>query len=146
MTTDDVEDVLDLTQTREETQLSASPPKYKLMTICNKEARTSLTLTFAHGKHVFALAVITSVQENTLLAETVESIQKDEKNSLSTIMMQEMALAVELIKHASSGITTLWTETSSPLGAAQCRNLCKSPSGPPLDPMDATAAKMQRLG
>ena len=65
-----------------------------------------MTLTPAHGKHVFALAVITSVEDNTLCAETVETIQKEEKNKLAMAMLQEMTLAVDLIKHASVGVAT----------------------------------------
>ena len=137
-TTEDVEDGLDAMQTLMGTNLSASPPEYRLVSICNKEARSSLTLTPAHGKHVFALAVVTSIQDNTLCAETVETIQKDEKNSLTMTMRQEMALAVDLIKHASTGVATPWTDTTSPLCAPPCRALSKSPTGPELEPIEPT--------
>ena len=56
--TNDVEDML------EETQQSAKQ-KYKMITMCNKDNRSTLMLTPSHGKHVFALAVITAVQWNT---------------------------------------------------------------------------------
>ena len=82
VTTEDVEDALDMPASNAAEHSPSMPPtKYKLVSICSKGARTSLTLTPAHGKHVFALAVITSVQDNTLYAETVEQIQKDEKQS-----------------------------------------------------------------
>ena len=80
--TDDVEDVLNTTQTQAENKLSVPPPKYQLVSICSRESRSSLMLTPAHGKHAFALALITSVQDNTLCAETVETIQKDEKKTI----------------------------------------------------------------
>ena len=144
--TEDVEDVLDMPH------LSVPPPdskaaensKYKLLSMCSKEARTSLTLTPAHGKHVFALAIITSVQDNTLCAETVETIQADEKNRLTMTMRQEMTLAVDLIKHTSLGITAPWTDTTSPLKAPSCRVLGKSPTAPELDPIEPTKAKIPR--
>ena len=121
-------------------QLSASLYQY-----APKGARTSLTLTPAHGKHVFALAVITSAQENTLYAETVEQIQKDEQKNLVMAMRQEMALAVDLIKHTSIGIAAPWTEETSPLAASSCRVLGESPTGPDLDPIEPTQAKIPRL-
>ena len=150
VTTDDVQDVLQLPQLgvtppTAEQSLSVSPPKYKLLSICSKEARTSLTLTPSHGKHVFALAVITSVQDNILCAESVETIQKDDKDKLSMIMQQEMALAVDLIKHASGGTPTPWTDTTSPLTAASCRVLGKSPSGPELEAIEAHTGKKARF-
>ena len=144
--TDDIEDVMDTPQLQEEKKLSVSPPKYQLVSICNKEARTSLMLSPAHGKHVFALAVITSVQDNTLFAETVKTIQKDEKDSLSVTMRQEMAWAIGLMKHASVGITTPWNDAISPLAAPRCRSLGKNPTGPQLDPMESTSTKISRPG
>ena len=153
VTTEDVEDVLDMPQlsvsppesNAAKHLLSVPSPKYKLLSICSKEARTSLTLTPAHGKHVIALAVITSMQDNTLCAETVETIQKDEKDRLTMTMRQEMALAVDLIKHTSVGVATPWTDATSPLGAPSCRALGKSPTGPDLDPVEPTQAKIARL-
>ena len=100
----------------------------------------------AHGKHFFALAVITSVQDNTIFAETVETIQKDEKDTLSMTMRQEIALVMGLMKHASVRITTPWNDTISPLAAPRCRSLVKSPTSPQLDPMESTPAKIPRLG
>ncbi len=83
------------------------------------------------------------VEDNTLCAETVETI--DEKNSLAMTMQQEMAVAVQLIKHAEVGIATPWDDTTSPLGAPPCRALSQSPTGPELDPIKATDAKIPRL-
>ena len=85
------------------------------------------------------------MQDNTLYAETVETIQKDEKNNLVMTMRQEMALAVDLIKHTSVGIAAPWTEETSPLAASSCRALGKSPTGPDLDPIEPTQAKIPRL-
>jgi hypothetical protein len=118
--------------------------KYKLVSICNKEARTSLTLTPAHGKHVFALALITSAQQQTLFAETIETVQKDDKDKLSMIMQQEMALAVQLIKQTAKSKAVSWTETISPIAASRCRALGKSPTGPSMDPLEAPPAKVPR--
>ena len=139
------EDIDDALESDAEMQLGVPPPKYKLISLCSKEARTSYLLTPTHGKHVFALAVITSVQDNTLFAESVETIQKDEKNSSLMTMLQEMTLAVELMKHASAGVTTPWTDVISPLAAPRCRVLGKSPRGPQLDSMDNTPAQIPRL-
>ena len=139
VTTDDVEDVL---------HPSGVPPpakKYKLMSMCSKEGRTSLILTPAHGKPVFALALITSVQGDTLFAETVEAIQKDDKDKLMTTMRQEMTLAVELMRHVAGGKPTAWNDMSSPLAASRCRSLGRSPTGPELDPIDAQSAKSRRI-
>ena len=146
VTTDDVEDVLEgmdnlgVTSPKKQEAIA----KYKLVSICNKEARTSLTLTPAHGKHVFALALITSAQQQTLFAETIETVQKDDKDKLSMIMQQEMALAVQLIKQTAKGKAVSWTETISPIAASRCRALGKSPTGPSMDPLEASPAKVPR--
>ena len=53
--TDDVEDVLDTSEA------ACTPPAketYKMITMCNKDNRSTLMLTPSHGKHVYALAVI----------------------------------------------------------------------------------------
>ena len=144
VTTEGVEDVIELTPQKKE-ELCAPPPKWKLVSLCTKNARTSLTLTPAHGKPAFALAVITSVQDNTLYTETIEAIQMDDKTSLTMRMQQEMTVAVDLIKHAATGVATPWSDTTSPLGAAACRKLSYSPTGPELDPIQPSATKIPRL-
>ena len=55
------EDIDDALESDAEMKLGVPPPKYKLISLCSKEARTSYRLTPTHGKHVFALAVIISV-------------------------------------------------------------------------------------
>ena len=121
-----------------------SPPKYTLVSLCSKHARTSLTLTPAQSKHVFAVAVITGVQEQTLYAESVETVQKDDKESLATTMRQEMSLAVDLLNHAAKGNAASWTDGISPLAAPSCRALGRSPTGPELEPFTPSPAKKAR--
>ena len=67
--TEDIGDALELDA---EMKLGVPPPNYKLISLCSKKARTSYLLTPTHGKHIFAVAVITSVQDSTLFAESVD--------------------------------------------------------------------------
>ena len=142
VTTEDVEDVLDQNPAIKD---ASQGRKYILVTTCSKSARTSLILTPSHGKSVFAVAVITAMQGNILCAESVEAVQLDDKTALSTTMMQEMSLAVDLVTHTSTGVATPWSDATSPLGGSSCRILSKSPTGPPLDPLEPTVAKKARL-
>ena len=72
-------------------------------------------------------------------------LSEDEKNNFVMTMRQEMALPVDLIKHTSVGIAAPWTEETSPLAASSRRALGKSPTGPDLDPIAPTQAKIPRL-
>ena len=138
VTTEDVEDVLDQNPAISD---ASQGVKYTLVTTCSKGARTSLTLTPSHGKSAFAVAVVTATMGNILCAESVEQVSMDEKAALSTAMMQEMMLATELVTHTSNGVAAPWSDTTSPLGAAQCRRLGKSPTGPDLDPLEPTVKR-----
>ena len=89
MITDDVEDMLD---TPESVASPHAQSKYKLIIMCTKENQSALRLAPSHGKHVYALVVITAVHEKTLFAENVETLQKDEKEQLTKAMKQEMML------------------------------------------------------
>jgi len=141
VTTEDVEDVLD-----QNPKINDAPPlKYTLVTTCSKSARTSLILTPSHGKSVFAVAVITAMQGNILCAESVEAVQMDEKVHLSTTMLQEMALAVDLVTHTSTGVATPWSDLTSPSKGSHCRILGRSPTGPDMGQFEPTAAKRPRL-
>jgi hypothetical protein len=143
VTTEDVEDALAI----DAPPLEGSDPmakKYKLVSMCNKEGRTSLMLTPSHGKPAFALAVITAVNATTLFAETVETFSKDDKDAMLMSIRQEMTLAVALMENASKGSEALWSDTTSPLAASRCRHLGKSPTGPELDAMDARPKKCIR--
>lgn len=139
VTTDDVEDALDIKDD------GAPVQKFRLVSMCNKDNRTSLMLTPGHGKHVFALAVITSMKDNEFFAEIVETIQQVEKDTLAITMRQEMTLAVELMKHAATGLVTTWDDTTSPLVSQRCRVLGKSPTGPPLEALESPLAKKTRI-
>ena len=138
VTTEDVEDVLDQNPAIND---ASQGVKYTLVTTCSKGARTSLTLTPSHGKSAFAVAVVTATMGNILCAESVEQVSMDEKAALSTAMMQEMMLATELVTHTSTGVAAPWSDATSPLGAAQCRSLGKSPTGPDLDPLEPTVKR-----
>ena len=85
--------------------------------------------------------MITSVQAQTLYAESVETVQKDDKDSLAMTMRQEMSLAVELLNHAANGNAAAWTDGASPLDAPSCRALGRSPTGPELEPFTPSPAK-----
>ena len=98
-------------------------------------------MTPSHGKSAFAVAVVTATMGNILCAESVEQVSMDEKAALSTAMMQEMMLASELVTHTSTGVAAPWSDATSPLGAAQCRSLGKSPTGPDLDPLEPTVKR-----
>ena len=43
----------------------------------------------SHGKHIYAIAIITAISGNTLYAENVETVPRDEKDKLATCMSQE---------------------------------------------------------
>ena len=120
-------------------------PKYTLISICNKENRTSFTLTPKHGKHAFAVAVVSSAQGNKLFAEAVEPIGPEDRNSVAKAMQQEMALAAELMAFAAKASPVTWNEQMSPLSAARCRILGRSPTGPEIDPMGTPPAKTRRI-
>ena len=139
--TDDVEDVLDTSEA------ACTPPAketYKMITMCNNDNRSTLMLTPSHGKHVYALAVITAVHGNTLYAENVEALQRDEKEHLAKAIRREMTLVTRLLQHTSSSKGAVWDETTSPIASSRCRVLGKSPTGPELDVMDINVAKKAR--
>jgi hypothetical protein len=118
--------------------------KYTMTSMCNKENRTSLMLTPSHGKHVFALAVITACQDGTLFAENVEQLQASEKDRLLSTMRQEMTLVVKLMQSMESNQATPWSDSASPLVSQKCRALGRSPTGPPVDAMEVSVAKKPR--
>ena len=93
---------------------------------------------------MFALAVITAVHGNTLFAENVETLQRDEKEQLTKAMRQEMMLVTHLLKHTSTGSFIEWNETTSPLASSRCRELSRSPTGPELDVLDVHVTKKPR--
>ena len=98
-------------------------------------------MTPSHGKNVFAVAVVTATMGNILCAESVDQISMDDKSALTMAMMQEMKLATQLVTHTSTGVAAPWSDATSPLGAAQCRSLGKSPTGPDLDPLEPTVKR-----
>ena len=116
VTTNDVEDALE--ETERETASQDTTKTYNMITMCNKNNRSSLMLTPSHGKHVYALDIITAIHENTLYAENVEALQRDEKDQLAKAIRQEMTLATHLIKHACAGQTAQWDETTSPIASS----------------------------
>lgn len=76
---------------------SVQPPtsrEYKLVSMCNKNNRSSFQLTPKHGKEAYALAVIASIDGDNLFAESVEPLMEDERKSLEVTMLQEMNLAI----------------------------------------------------
>ena len=99
----------------------------------------------SHGKHVFALAVITAVDGHTLYVQNVEIIQRDEKDQLAKAIRQEMTLASRLMQHTLSGKSVDWDDTTSPIASARCRKLGRSPTGPELNILDMSPAKITRL-
>ena len=139
VTTDDVEDVFDATE--RETASGKTKKTYKMISMCNKNNRFSLMLAPTHGKHVFALAVITSIHGDTLYAENVASLHRDEKDQLAKAIRQEMTLATRLMHHTTSGNNTPWTGTTSPLASSKCRTLGRSPTGQELEALHMSIAK-----
>ena len=137
--TDDVEDVLDAAE--RDVSLQNVKTTCKMITMCNKDNRSALMLTPSHGKHVHALAVITAVHGNTLYAENVETLQRDEKDDLAKAILQEMTLATRLMQHTFSSKSTKWDETTSPIASSKCRALGRSPTGPELDVLNMNVAK-----
>ena len=101
-------------------------------------------LTPSHGKHVYALVVITAIHDKTLYAENVECLQREEKDQLTKAIRQEMTLAMHLMRHALAGKSTKWDETTSPIASSKCRALGKSPTGPELDVINIDTAKKAR--
>ena len=137
--TDGVEDVLDeLSGVEPPASKTDGPKTYKMITMCNKDNRSTLMLTPSHGKHVYALAVITAVHGNTLYAENVESLQQAEKEKITKTIRQEMALVTLLLQHKKYAT---WDETTSPIASSRCRALGRSPTGPELEAMDMNVAK-----
>ena len=112
-----------------------------MITMCNKENRSALMLTPTHGKHVYALAVITAVHGNTLYAENVETLQLVDKENLAKAIRQEMTLVTQLLQHTSVNKGAEWNETTYPLVSARCRALGRSPTGPELDSLNIHASK-----
>ena len=78
VTTDGVEDVLDTTGNamERETASENKKKKYKMISKCTRENKSTLMLTPTDGKYVYASAVITAINGNTLYAENVESLQQ----------------------------------------------------------------------
>ena len=113
--------------------------------MCNKDNRSSFQLTPKHGKEAYALAVIASIDGDILFAESVEPLMEDERKTLEVTMLQEMNLAIHLMKAAGAKSRAVWDESTSPLQAATCRVIGKSPTGPDLDPLDITPAKKSRV-
>ena len=105
---------------------------------------STLTLSPSHGKHVYALVVITGVHGNTLYAENVETLQRDEKDQLAKAIRQEMTLVTRLLQKKSSPKEVQWDEKTSPIASSKCRLLCRSPTGPELDAMNIRAPKKAR--
>ena len=96
----------------------------------------------SHGKHIYAIAIITAISGNTLYAENVETVPRDEKDKLATCMRQEMTLVTRLMTHTGKeGTKKSWDETTSPLASRSCRKLGKSPIGPELDALDLPQEK-----
>ena len=147
VTTEDVEDVLDILgdAVERDTASTKTKNKHSMVTMCNKDNRSSLMLTPSHGKHVFALVVVTAIKDATVFAENVELLQQKEKDDLAMTMRQEMTLAVRLMEHAASGHNTPWSETTSPLVAQRWRQLCRSPTGPELEALHVQMSKKARV-
>ena len=131
--TNDIQDALETSE--QENTDQETKKTYKMITMCNKNNRASLMLTPSHGKHVYALAVITAVDGSTLYTESVETLQRDEKENLAKAIRQEMTLVTRLLEHTAANKMAKWDETTSPLVSSKCRKLSKSPTGPELDVM-----------
>ena len=84
--TDDIQDALE-TSDQESTD-QETKQTYKMITMCTKDNRASLMLTPSHGKHVYALAVITAVDGSTLYTENIETLQRDEKEIAKAIRQE----------------------------------------------------------
>ena len=108
---------------------------YTMITMCNKDNRSSLMLTPSHGKTVYALVVITAVDGSTLYTENVETLHGADKDNLARAIRQEMTLVARLLEYTASNKMAKWDDTKSPLQSSKCRILSKSPTGPELDPM-----------
>lgn len=143
VTTDDVEDVLDAAERETASEKTKKP--YKMISMCNKNNRASLMLTPSHGKHVYAVAIITGIHGDTLFAENVEALQRDEKDQLAQAIRQEMTVAIRLLEHTINGKTTSWNDATSPMAARKCRVLGKSPTGPELDGLQINTYKKARI-
>ena len=100
-------------------------------------------LTPSHGKHVYALAVITAIYGCTRYAQNVVKLQRAEKDQLAIATRQEMTLASRLLEHTLSGNNVDWNETS-PIASARCRKLDRSPTGPQLDILNMSPCKRAR--
>ena len=75
---------------------------YRMITMCNKDNRSTLMLTQSHGKHVYA-----------------ESLQRDDKNHLAKAIGQEMTLVTRLLVYSgSSGCTAMISRSSLPGSSA----------------------------
>jgi hypothetical protein len=142
VTTNDVEDVLD--EKERDTASKDTKMTYNMITMCNKNNRSSLMLTPSHGKHVYALVVITAIHDKTLYAENVECLQREEKDQLTKAIRQEMTLAMHCMRHALAGKSTKWDETTWPIASSKCRALGQSPTGPELDVLNMDIAKKAR--
>ena len=116
VTTDGVEDVFDAAEP--DAASEKTKRTYKMISMCNKNNRTSLMLAPAHGKHVYALVVITAIRDDTVYAAIVESVQRDEKEQLAKAIRQEMTLAIRFMQRTVVGKTTPWDETTSPLASS----------------------------
>ena len=136
VTTDGVQDALD-------TDAPEEPGTFTLVSLATKTNQSSLRLSPAYGKPAHALAVISSLEGKTLYAETVEVIQVGDVQPLQKAMRQEMAVAAELARSANKKPTS-WSEHSSPLAAKRCRELGRSPTGPAIDPLPGSDAKVSR--
>ena len=101
-------------------------------------------LTPSHGKHVYAVALITGIHGDTLFPESVETLTRGEKDELAKAIRQEMTIAIRLMQHTISGTRTPWNETTSPLAAQKCRVLGRSPTGPELEALHMSTAKKAR--
>ena len=139
VTTDGVEDVFDAAEP--DAASEKTKRTYKIISMCNKNNRTSLMLAPAHGKHVYALVVITAIRDDTVYAAIVESVQRDEKEQLAKAIRQEMTFATRLMQHTIGCKTTPWDETTSPLASSRCRVLGRSPTGPELDALHISTGK-----
>ena len=115
-----------------------------MITMCNEDNRATLMLTPSHGRHMYALVVITSVLENALYAENVESLQQNDAVDVTKTIQQEMALVIRLLQHTSENKGATWDEVTSPIASKKCRSLDRSPTGPELNILDMKSAKQAR--
>ena len=101
-------------------------------------------LTPSHGRHMYVLVVITSVLENTLYAENVESLQQNDAVDVTKAIQQEMALVSRFLQHTSENKGATWDEVTSPIVSKRYRSLGRSPTGPELNILDMKSAKQAR--